>query len=117
MIAILGIIYCLGAYLVFIKFRLIRFTLFWQIVVGIVGFFGLLTILYSMNYTRPFSIGGTVSGLATQIEARVPGKVIEVNVKDNASVKKGDEPRSRFKARAIALGFADVVGRAQNGNH
>jgi multidrug resistance efflux pump len=43
-----------------------------------------------MNYTQPFSIGSTVSGLTTQIEARVPGKVIEVFVKDNASVKKGD---------------------------
>ena len=90
MIAILGIIYCFGAYLVFIKFRLIKFTLFWQIIVGLVGFFGLLTILYGMNYTQPFSISGTVSGLTTQIEARVPGKVIEVDVKDNASVKKGD---------------------------
>jgi multidrug resistance efflux pump len=50
----------------------------------------LLTILYGMNYTQPFSIGTTVSGLTTQIEARVPGKVIEVDVKDNASVKKGD---------------------------
>jgi multidrug resistance efflux pump len=90
MIAILGIIYCLGAYLIFIKFRLIKFNLFWQVVVGIVGFFGLLTILYGMNYTQPFSIGTTVSGLTTQIEARVPGKVIEVDVKDNTSVKKGD---------------------------
>jgi multidrug resistance efflux pump len=90
MIAILGIIYCLGAYLVFIKFRLLKFNLFWQVVVGVVGFFGLLTILYGMNYTQPFSIGSTVSGLTTQIEARVPGKVIEVFVKDNASVKKGD---------------------------
>jgi len=90
MIAILGIVYCLGAYLVFIKFRLLKFNLFWQIVVGIVGFFGLLTILYGMNYTQPFSIGTTVSGLTTQVEARVPGKVIEVEVKDNASVKKGD---------------------------
>jgi hypothetical protein len=75
MIAILGIIYCLGAYLVFIKFRLLKFNLFWQVVVGVVGFFGLLTILYGMNYTQPFSTGSTVSGLTTQIEARVPGKV------------------------------------------
>jgi multidrug resistance efflux pump len=90
MIAILGMVYCLGAYLIFVKFRLIKFNLFWQIVVGIVGFFGLLTILYGMNYTQPFSIGTTVSGLTTQIEARVPGKVIEVDVRDNASVKKGD---------------------------
>jgi multidrug resistance efflux pump len=90
MIAILGIVYCLGAYLIFIKFRLIKFNLFWQVVVGIVGFFGLLTILYGMNYTQPFSIGTTVSGLTTRIEARVPGRVTEVDVKDNSSVKKGD---------------------------
>jgi multidrug resistance efflux pump len=90
MIAILGIIYCFGAYLLFIKFHVVKFTLFWQVIVGLVGFFGLLTILYGMNYTQPFSIGTTVSGLTTQIEARVPGKVIEVDVKDNASVKRGD---------------------------
>ena len=106
--AYLDIIYCLGAYLVFIKFRLIKFTLFWQIVVEIVGFFGLLTILYGMNYTQPFSIGGTVSGLATQIEARVPGKVIEVNVKDNASVKKGD-----VLFRMDPQPYADELSHAQ----
>jgi multidrug resistance efflux pump len=106
--AYLDIIYCLGAYLVFIKFRLIKFRLFWQIVVGIVGFFGLLTILYGMNYTQPFSIGGTVSGLATQIEARVPGKVIEVNVKDNASVKKGD-----VLFRRDPQPYADELSHAQ----
>jgi hypothetical protein len=37
MIAILGIIYCLGAYLVFIKFRLIKFTLFGTSLSGLSG--------------------------------------------------------------------------------
>ena len=61
-----------------------------QISVGAVGFIGLLIVLFGMNYTQPFSIGATVSGLATQIEARVPGKVTEVDVKDDSFVRKGE---------------------------
>lgn len=89
MIAFLATLYCVGLYLVFIKFRLLPFNLPAQIMVGAVGFIGLLVILFGMNYTQPFSIGATISGLTTQIEARVPGKVIEVNVKDDTFVKKG----------------------------
>src|ERR1017187_8305705 len=80
----------LGLYLVFIKFRLLPFNLLAQILVGAVGFIGLLVVLFGMNYTQPFSIGTTVSGLVTQIEARVPGKVIEVDVRDDSFVRKGE---------------------------
>ena len=90
MIAFLAVVYCVGLYLVFIKFRLLPFNLLAQILVGGVGFIGLLVVLFGMNYTQPFSIGTTVSGLTTQIEARVPGKVIEVDVKDDSFVKKGE---------------------------
>jgi len=90
MIAFLAVVYCVGLYLVFIKFRLLPFNLLAQILVGGVGFIGLLVVLFGMNYTQPFSIGTTVSGLTTQIEARVPGKVIEVDVKDDSIVKKGE---------------------------
>jgi multidrug resistance efflux pump len=89
MIAFLAVVYCVGLYLVFIKFRLLPFNLLAQTLVGAVGFIGLLIVLFGMNYTQPFSIGTTVSGLTTQIEARVPGKVIEVDVRDDSFVKKG----------------------------
>jgi len=89
MIAFLAVVYCVGLYLVFIKFRLLPFNLLAQVLVGAVGFIGLLVVLFGMNYTQPFSVGTTVSGLTTQIEARVPGRVIEVNVKDDSFVKKG----------------------------
>src|ERR1035441_1256407 len=79
-----------GLYLVFIKFRLLPFNLLAQILVGAVGFIGLLVVLFGMNYTQPFSTGTTVSGLVTQIEARVPGKVIEVDVRDDSFVRKGE---------------------------
>lgn len=49
-----------------------------------------------------------MSGLATPIEARVPGKVIEVNVKDNASVKKGD-----VLFRMDPQPYADELSHAQ----
>ena len=90
MIAFLAVVYCVGLYLVFIKFRVLPFNLLAQILVGAVGFIGLLVVLFGMNYTQPFSIGTTVSGLTTQIEARVPGKVTEVDVKDDSFVKKGE---------------------------
>jgi multidrug resistance efflux pump len=90
MIAFLAVVYCVGLYLVFIKFRLLPFNLLAQVLVGAVGFIGLLVVLFGMNYTQPFSVGTTVSGLTTQIEARVPGKVIEVDVKDDSFVKKGE---------------------------
>ena len=38
MIAFLAIVYCVGLYLVFIKFRLLPFNLPAQIVAGMVGF-------------------------------------------------------------------------------
>ena len=90
MIAFLAAVYCIGLYLIFIKFRWLPFNLLAQVLVGAVGFIGLLIVLFGMNYTQPFSIGTTVSGVTTQIEARVPGKVIEVDVKDDRFVKKGD---------------------------
>jgi hypothetical protein len=52
----------------------------------------LFAVLLVMNYTQPFSIGTTVSGLASQIEARVPGKIIEVNVRDDSPVKRVGDP-------------------------
>jgi multidrug resistance efflux pump len=72
-----------------------------------------------MNYTQPFSIGTTVSGLTTQIAARVPGKVIEVDVKDNVSVKKGEvlfrmdpQPYSDDLQRAAAVYAAAQISTA-----
>lgn len=90
MIAFLGLIYCVGLYLIFIKFRLLPFNLVAQICVGLVGFFGLLIILFGMNYTQPFTIGATISEYTTPVVARVPGRVIEVPVHNNSVVKKGD---------------------------
>lgn len=90
MIAFLAIVYCLGMYLVFIKFRLLPFNLLAQILCGMVGFIGLLVILFGMNFTQPFSVGVVVSEYTTPIVARVPGRVTEVPVKNNIPVKKGD---------------------------
>ncbi|MBZ5706987.1 MAG: efflux RND transporter periplasmic adaptor subunit [Acidobacteriia bacterium] len=90
MIAFLAIVYCVGLYLVFIKFRLLPFNLPAQIICGMVGFIGLLTILFGMNYTQPFSVALVVSEYTTPVVARVPGRVTEVLVQNNTPVKKGD---------------------------
>lgn len=90
MIAFLAIIYCVGLYLIFIKFRLIPFDLPAQIVCGMVGFIGLLIVLYGMNFTQPFSVALVVSEYTTPVVARVPGRVTEVPVQNNTPVKKGD---------------------------
>lgn len=90
MIAFLALIYCIGLYLVFIKFRLLPFNLLAQICVALVGFFGLLIILFGMNFTQPFTIGATVSEFTTPVVARVPGRVVEVPVHNNSLVRKGE---------------------------
>ena len=90
MIAFLAIIYCLGLYLIFIKFRLLPFNLPAQIISGLVGFVGLLTVLFGMNFTQPFSVAMVVSEYTTPVVARVPGRVTEVAVRNNTRVKKGD---------------------------
>jgi multidrug resistance efflux pump len=90
MIAFLAICYCVGLYLIFIRFRLLPFNLVAQICVGLVGFVGLLIILFGMNFTQPFTIGATLSEFTTPVVARVPGRVIEVPVQNNSRVKKGD---------------------------
>jgi len=115
-IAFLAIVYCLGMYLTFVKFRLLPFNLAAQILTGLVGFFGLLIILFGMNYTQPFSIGMVVSEYMTPVEARVPGRVTEVPVKNNVPVKKGDvlfkmDPQpylDGFHAAEAGLAQADI---------
>ena len=90
MIAFLALVYCVGLYLIFIKFRLLPFNLVAQICAGLVGFVGLLVVLFGMNFTQPFTVGATVSEYTTPVVARVPGRVIEVPVQNNSQVKKGD---------------------------
>ena len=90
MIAFLALVYCVGLYLIFIKLRLLPFNLPAQILAGMVGFFGLLVILFGMNFTQPFSVAMVVSEYTTPVVARVPGRVTEVPVQNNTPVKKGD---------------------------
>ncbi len=90
MIAFLATVYCVSLYLIFIKYRLLPFNLVAQIAVGLVGFFGLLIVLFGMNFTQPFSVGVTVAEYTTPVVARVPGRVTEVLVQNNSPVRKGD---------------------------
>jgi multidrug resistance efflux pump len=116
MIAFLAIVYCVGLYLVFIKFRLLPFNLPAQIIVGMVGFVGLLIVLFGMNFTQPFTMGATVSEFTTPVVARVPGRVIEVPVQNNSRVKRGDvlfrmDPQpyqDSFHAAESGLSQADI---------
>ncbi len=119
MIAFLAICYCVGLYLIFIKFRLLPFNLPAQIICGMVGFVGLLIVLFGMNFTQPFSVGVTVAEFTTPVTARVPGRVIEVPVEDNSPVRHGDvlfrmdpQPyRDGFEAAQAAVAQADIQTR------
>ena len=119
MIAFLAIVYCVGLYLIFIKFRLLAFNLAAQIVCGMVGFFGLLVVLFGMNFTQPFSVGVTVAEFTTPVTARVPGRVIEVPVQNNSPVQRGNvlfrmdpQPyRDSFHAAQAAATQADIQTR------
>jgi multidrug resistance efflux pump len=120
MIALLAIVYCVGLYLIFIRYRLISFDLPAQIVCGMVGFIGLLVVLYWMNFTQPFSVALVVSEYTTPIVARVAGRVTEVPVQNNTPVKKGDvlfkmDPQPYLDGVHVAeAGLAQADVQAQN---
>lgn len=57
-------------------------------VIGVGAFFGLRA--YNASLTREVTDNAQISGNITPISARVRGQVVEVKVKDNDQVKKGD---------------------------
>jgi len=92
MIALLLDIYVLVAWLVFFKFKLLKFDLKAKIATGVLGVLLCFGILIAVNFLHPQSLDARVFQQVVPVAARVPhpGRIVEVVVKPNVPVKQGE---------------------------
>jgi len=116
MIVALVIGYCIALYLIFIQFRVVKLNIGTAAISASVGAFGMMILAFSINYLQPWSTDTVVSQFTTAVQPRVPGRVIDVPVKNGAHCKKGDvlfkvdpQPYSdQYNQAKAAYGQADV---------
>ncbi|MES2789181.1 MAG: hypothetical protein V4719_06130 [Planctomycetota bacterium] len=91
MIALLIDIYALFVWLIFFRFKLLRFDLKAKITVAVVGVLFVFGILIMVNFLHPQTFDAGVYQHVVQVAARVPqpGRVIDVPVLPNVPVKAG----------------------------
>jgi multidrug resistance efflux pump len=91
MIALLLDIYVLFVWLIFYKFKLLKFDLKAKITTGVVGVLFVFGILIAVNFLHPQSLDARVLQHVIEISPRLPqpGRVIEVPIEPNVPVKKG----------------------------
>lgn len=89
MIPALVVCYCIGLYLVFIKFRWVPLNLVTAALSASVGAIGMMVLAFSINYLQPWTTDTVVVQYTTPVQPRVPGRVIEVPVKNGTHCKKG----------------------------
>jgi multidrug resistance efflux pump len=82
-------LYVVALWIVFSKFRLVRWGWFSGTVSVLVGAFILATFLALFNYLTP-SGRVTVTGRVVEVTPNVTGQIVEIPVKPNVPVKMGD---------------------------
>ncbi|MET1415855.1 efflux RND transporter periplasmic adaptor subunit [Roseibium sp. HPY-6] len=84
--------YALFMWLVFYKFRLLKFNIAWGVVSFWVGFHVLFLLIVFLRFYTPYTIDGHVIRQTIQIAPRLPHPTLlqEVYVSQNQKVKKGD---------------------------
>ena len=90
MIAFLTICYSLVVWLIFIKLKLLPWTRSSQGAVAGVGIAGVLALVISMNLFQPYSNEVRVYQYVVRIVPRVTGRVVEVPIRANEPIAKGD---------------------------
>jgi multidrug resistance efflux pump len=92
MIAFLTILYAAAAWLIFFKFKLLPFDLKNKVATGVLGLLFVFGILIAVNFLHPMTLDARVFQHIIQIAPRTPsaGRVVEVSVKPNTPLKKGD---------------------------
>lgn len=92
MIALLLDIYALLVWLVFFRFKLLKFDLKAKIATGVIGVVFCFGILIGVNFLHPQSLDARVFQQVIPVSARLPqsGRVTEVVVRPNVPVKQGD---------------------------
>ena len=88
--AILLGIYSLFVWLIFIKFKLLPWTTPWKVAVAIFPIVVMAAMLLTLNVVAPTSTDVRVVKYVVPIVAQVKGRVIEVPVNNNQTVKKGE---------------------------
>jgi len=90
MIAFLLLCYCGIIWLVFLKLKLLPWNTVSQSIAALIGFIGLVELLVLINIYQPYSTHATLVKKSIPIIARVSGRIVDVPVKPNVELKKGD---------------------------
>lgn len=93
----LAVVYIVVVYLVFFKFKWLKFSIVWGIVSFWIGFHLLLVFVIGMRFYAPYTIDGHIVRNTIQIVPRLEGPTLlkEVLVEPNVPVKKG-QPLYKF---------------------
>jgi multidrug resistance efflux pump len=119
MIELLLIIYGVGVWLVFFKFKLLPWNTTSQVIVISTPIFGAIALVLTINVFQPISKDARVLRQVVQIVPRVTGRVIEVPVEGNVLVKKGDvlfriDPSPfEFEVQRLRAELAEAQGSAR----
>jgi len=89
-ILFLALLYAGGMWLVFFKLKLLPWNRKWITISVIAGVVGLTVIVLALNFSHPYSVDAVVMQKTTPIVPQVSGRIVELTVKSNQSVKKGD---------------------------
>ncbi|MGY4827624.1 HlyD family secretion protein [Sphaerotilaceae bacterium SBD11-9] len=111
------ILYSVGAYLVFIKYKLLPWNITSQVITVTIPIFLLTVVVLFLNIAAPSTTDVRVINYVVQVVPRVTGRVIEVNADPNRPIKKGDvlfriDPKP-FEIRVAAAKAAVEQGRAK----
>jgi membrane fusion protein (multidrug efflux system) len=115
---ILGV-YAIFMWLVFYKFRWLKFNIAWGVVTFWVGFHVLFLLVVFLRFYTPYTIDGHVIRQTIQLAPRLPHPTMleEVFVAQNQKVKKGDKLyqfEQTLYAAQLAEAQANLVGAEQN---
>ena len=93
----LAVVYVVVIYLVFVKFKWLKFSIVWGIVSFWIGFHLLLVFVIGMRFYAPYTIDAHIVRNTIQIVPRLEGPTLlkEVLVEPNVPVKKG-QPLYKF---------------------
>jgi len=114
-------LYITVVWLVFFRFKWLRFSMGWGVVSGLFGVHLLLIFLIGVRFAAPGSYRAVVVQHTVQITPRLPGPTLltEVLVEDNVPVRKG-QPLFRFDRRTYEVQVqqleAQVAAAKQNVN-
>jgi len=118
------ILYSVGVWLVFFKFKLLAWNITSQVITVTIPLFLLTIVVLFLNIAAPSSGDVRVINYVVQVVPRVTGRVVEVGIEPNAKVRKGDvlfridpEPfkiKVRAAQAAVAAGQAKLIGSQAN---